>query len=281
MSPASVSGALNVAFEQAVVFEQVRVWRTVNGEKRFLLRDVDWSVGSGEQWGIVGPNGAGKTTLLRIASAQMRPSSGSATILGGRLGRTPMHGLRRRIGLVDVSLARRFYPEQRVIDVVLTGVAGAILLTDEPGSDEIERARSLLDAFGVGALAERIFASCSEGERARVMLARALLAEPELLVLDEPASGLDLGARELLLASIEAIAGGRSALTTLTVTHHFEELPASTTHLLLLEAGEVVASGRIAETATDENLSICFGTPLRVEHSEGRVHVRAAGPTRS
>jgi iron complex transport system ATP-binding protein len=263
-----------------VVFEQVSVWRTVKGEQRYLLRQIDWSVRLGEQWGIVGPNGAGKTTLLRIASAQMRPSSGSATILGGRLGRTPMHELRRRIGLVDVSFARRFYPEQRVIDVVLTGVGGAILVTEEIGRAEVERARSLLATFGVGALAERIFSSCSEGERARVMLARALMAEPELLVLDEPASGLDLGARELLLAAVEEIARTRSQLTTLTVTHHLEELPASTGHLLLLKAGEVVAAGTIAATATDENLSACFGTPLRVEHSEGRLLVRGAGSTR-
>jgi iron complex transport system ATP-binding protein len=277
MSPASVNGALPVG---AVVFEQVSVWRTVQAEKRFLLRDVDWSVGPGEQWGIVGPNGAGKTTLLRVASAQMRPSSGAATILGGRLGKTPMHALRRRIGLVDVSLARRFYPEQRVIDVVLTGVAGAILLADEPGAGEIERALSLLEAFGVRSLVERTFASCSEGERARVMLARALLAEPELLVLDEPASGLDLGARELLLSSVEEIARTQSALTTLTVTHHFEELPGSTTHLLLLRGGEVVAAGPIVATATDENLSACFGTPLRVEHAGGRVHVKGAAAGR-
>jgi iron complex transport system ATP-binding protein len=274
MSAASESG------ERPVVFEQVSVWRTVQGAKRFLLRDVDWSVGPGEQWGIVGPNGAGKTTALRIASAQMRPSSGSATILGGRLGRTPMQALRERIGLVDASLARRFYPEQRVIDVVLTGVGGTILVTEEIGPAEIERARALLGIFGVLPLVERIFASCSEGERARVMLARALISEPELLVLDEPASGLDLGARELLLASVEEIARTRSHLTTLTVTHHFEELPASTTHLLLLRAGEVVAAGPIAAIATDENLSACFDTPLRVEHSDGRLMVRGAGSAR-
>jgi iron complex transport system ATP-binding protein len=263
-----------------VVFEHVNVWRTVQGDKRFLLRDVDWSVGPGEQWGIVGPNGAGKTTALRIASAQMRPSSGSATILGGQLGRTPMQALRERIGLVDASLARRFYPEQRVIDVVLTGVGGTILVTEEIGPGEVERARALLGIFGVLPLVERIFASCSEGERARVMLARALISEPELLVLDEPASGLDLGARELLLAAVEEIARTRSHLTTLTVTHHFEELPASTTHLLLLRAGAVVAAGPIATTATDENLSACFDTPLRVEQSEGRLLVRGAGPAR-
>jgi iron complex transport system ATP-binding protein len=225
---------------------------------------------------VIGPNGAGKTTLLRIASAQNRPSSGSATILGGRLGRTPMQALRERIGLVDASLGRRFYPEQRVIDIVLTGLGGTILVTEEIGAAEIERARSLLDVFGVGALSERVFASCSEGERARVLLARALVSEPELLVLDEPASGLDLGARELLLASVEEIARTQSQLTTLTVTHHFEELPSSTTHLLLLRAGEVVAAGLIGETANDENLSACFGTPLQVEHLDGRVVVKAA-----
>lgn len=271
MSPAGANGA------SPVVFEQVSVWRTVKAERRYLLREIDWDVGSGEQWAIVGPNGAGKTTLLRVASAQMRPSSGSATILGGRLGRTPLQALRRRIGLVDVSLGRRFYPEQRVIDVVLTGVTGAIILTDELDQADVERARSLLDAFGVRSLAERLFASCSEGERARVLLARALVAEPELLVLDEPASGLDLGARELLLASVEEIARTQSGLTTLTVTHHFEELPASTTHLLLLGAGKVVAAGPIAEIATDDTLSACFETPLRVEHSEGRLTVRGAG----
>jgi iron complex transport system ATP-binding protein len=276
MSAASVSGAQHVASEWAIVFERVNVWRNVKGEKRYLLREIDWTVGQGEQWGVIGPNGAGKTTLLRIASALNRPSSGSATILGGRLGKTPMQALRERIGLVDASLGRRFYPEQRVIDIVLTGLGGTILVTEEIGPAEIERARSLLDVFGVGPLAERIFASCSEGERARVLLARALVAEPELLVLDEPASGLDLGARELLLSSVEEIARTQSQLTTLTVTHHFEELPSSTTHLLLLRAGEVVAAGLIGETASDENLSECFGTPLHVEHLDGRVVVKAA-----
>lgn len=275
MSAVSISGALPVACERAVVLERVSVWKHVGGEQRFLLREIDWTVGQGEQWGVIGPNGAGKTTLLRIASAQNRPSSGSATILGGRLGRTPMQALRERIGLVDASLGRRFYPEQRVIDVALTGLGGTILVTEEIGAAEIERARSLLDVFGVGPLAERTFASCSEGERARVLLARALVAEPELLVLDEPASGLDLGARELLLASVEEIARTQSQLTTLTVTHHFEELPSSTTHLLLLRAGEVVAAGPIRDTATDENLSACFGTPLHVEHAGGRVLVQS------
>ena len=275
MSSASVNGARNVASEQAVVFEDVNVWRNVSGEKRYLLREIDWTVERGEQWGVIGPNGAGKTTLLRIASALNRPSSGSATILGGRLGKTPMQALRERIGLVDVSLGRRFYPEQRVIDVVLTGLGGTILVTEEIGPGDVEHARSLLDVFGVGALAERVFASCSEGERARVLLARALISGPELLVLDEPASGLDLGARELLLASVEEIARTQSHLTTLTVTHHFEELPRSTTHLLLLREGEVVAAGTIGETATDENLTACFGTPLHVELSDGRVLVKS------
>ncbi len=260
----------------SVHIEQVNVWRTRNADRAYLLRDVDWFVAEGEHWGIVGPNGAGKTTLLRLASAPMRPSSGRATILGGRLGRTSMPDLRRRIGLYDPALARRFYPEQRVIDVVLSGLGGAILVTDEPQPHEIERGRSLLETFGVATLAGRTFASCSEGERARALLARALVAEPELLVLDEPAAGLDLGAREQLLTAVERIASARAHLTTLTVTHHFEELPASTTHLLLLRQGSVVAAGEIGDVATNENLSLCFGTPLRVEHVGGRLLVRSA-----
>jgi len=187
-----------------------------------------------------------------------------------------MPELRKRIGFVDASLARRFYPEQRVIDVVLSGVTGAIWDGVKPTCGVIARARSLLDVFGVGSLANRTFCTCSEGERARVMLARALLPAPQLLALDEPAAGLDLGARASLLFSVEELAQSSTELTSLTVTHHLEELPSVTSHLLLLREGEVVAAGRIDETATDESMSLCFGTPLRVDQSGGRVIVRAA-----
>jgi iron complex transport system ATP-binding protein len=260
---------------EAVRLDDVTVWRSGGGVRRAILDGVDWRVRRGERWGIAGPNGAGKTTLLRIASAQLRPSRGEATILGGRLGAISMPELRRRIGLVEPALARRFYPEQRAIDVVLTGLSGSILLAEEPLAPEIARATALLGEVGGGELVLRTFASCSEGERARILLARALIADGELLVLDEPAAGLDLGGRELLLAAFEGAIRTRPTLTTLTVTHHLEELPPSTTHALLLRGGAVVAAGPLEATLTDETLTRSYGLPLRVERSEGRVFVRS------
>ena len=258
-----------------VAFEQVSLWRSSHGVRRTLLDRIDWTARAGEHWGIVGPNGAGKTTLLRIASAQTRPSAGSASVLGERLGRVPLQELRRRIGLVEPALGRRFYPDQRAIDVVLGGLSGSILLVVAPSGAEVERARSALAAVGVPELATRAFASCSEGERARIMLARALITEAPLLALDEPAGGLDLGGRELLLTAFERAVGERPRLTTLTVTHHIEELPPSTSHALLLREGRVVSAGALAQALTDESLSECFGLPLRLEHSGGRLFPHA------
>jgi iron complex transport system ATP-binding protein len=259
----------------AVVFEDVSVWRSNGGERKALLDRIDWNVDTGEQWGIVGPNGAGKTTLLRVAAAEIRPSSGSATVLGGRLGRTSMPALRRRIGFVAPAIARRFYPVQLAIDVVLSGSSGTILVVDESAPALREHAHALLDAVGAADLSERTFASCSEGERARILLARALAADAELLALDEPAAGLDLPGRELLLETFSRVTGDRPALTTLTVTHHIEELPATTSHALLLRAGTVVAAGPVTEALTAATLTECFGMPLQVERLGGRFFVRA------
>jgi iron complex transport system ATP-binding protein len=257
-----------------VRLEQVSVWRTVEGTRRTLLELIDWTAREGEQWGIVGPNGAGKTTLLRVVSAQMRPSQGAAWVLGERLGRVPLQQLRRRIGLVEPALGRRFYPGQRALDVVCSGLTGSILLPREPDPAELSRAHAALEACGVGALSTRSFASCSEGERARIMLARALVADAPLLALDEPAAGLDLGGRELLLAAFARAVSERPGLATLMVTHHIEELPPGTSHALLLRSGRVVSAGPLAEALTDESLSACFGLPLRLERVGGRLFVR-------
>ena len=262
--------------DEAVRFEQVSLWRSAHGVRKIILDRVDWTAEAGQHWGIVGPNGAGKTTLLRIASAQVRPSEGAAWVLGGRLGRVPLHELRRRIGLVEPALGRRFYPEQRAIDVVLTGLTGSILLADELSEDAAHRARTALEEVGAGALALRLFATCSEGERARIMLARGLIADAPLLALDEPAAGLDLGGRELLLGAFERAVRDRPGLTTLTVTHHIEELPPSTTHALLLRDGRIVAAGPLADSLTDATLSECFGLPLRLERIAGRLFVHTA-----
>jgi iron complex transport system ATP-binding protein len=261
--------------QEAVRFEQVGLWRSLHGVRRHLLDRVDWSVAAGERWAIVGPNGAGKTTLLRIASAQTRPSSGEAYVLGGRLGAVPLARLRAQIGLMEPALGRRFYPEQRALDVVCSGLSGSILLVDELTPAQLARAERALADVGVAALAERTFASCSEGERARILLARALSADAPLLALDEPAAGLDLAGRELLLSAFERAVAERPELTTLMVTHHLEELPATTSHVLLLRAGRVLEAGPIAATLTEAALSACFGLPLSLERSDGRVFVHA------
>jgi iron complex transport system ATP-binding protein len=267
------ASALSQPTEIVVDLAAVIVWRSAHGVRRTILDDVDWRVRRGEHWGVVGPNGAGKSTLLRIASAQMIPSRGRATILGGELGKVVMPELRRRIGVVEPAIARRVYPHHRLLDIVAAGAAGKTALTSEAGPREYEQARRLLDVVGVASLVERTFASCSEGERARVLLARSLMPDAPLLVLDEPAAGLDVGGRELLLTALDDVARQRPGLTTVTVTHYVEELPATTSHLLLLRDGRVGAAGPIDEVANDEAFSECFDTPLRVERSDGRVFV--------
>ncbi|RJL31218.1 ABC transporter ATP-binding protein [Bailinhaonella thermotolerans] len=248
---------------------------------RTLLHEITWRVEYGEHWVVLGGNGAGKTTLLSVASAVRHPSSGTAEVLGRRLGRVDLRELRSHIGLVAAS--------QRLVDeellegegatahtVVLTGHTGTSLpLWDRYDDAARDRARRLLADLGCAALAERPFRVLSQGERARVRVARALMPDPALLLLDEPFAGLDLPAREDLLDSLQALPGSRPDLTTITVTHHLEEVPSTTTHALLLRGGRVLAAGKAHETITDEGLSACFGRPLRVHHLDGRWHVQS------
>lgn len=264
-----------VRLEQASVHR-----RGPHGERRFIVRDATWSVREGEHWAVLGPNGAGKTTLLRIASAQMHPSTGAAALFGGTLGRIRIPQLRHRIGVVDLGVSARFFPGLRAVDVVLTGVTGTSALLDEHVARErVAAARELLRLVDVVPHADRPFAGLSQGERARVMLARALITDAALLVLDEAGAGLDLPGRELLIASLSRIAHERPALASIVATHHVEELASVTTHALLLRDGAVVAAGPINETLTGELMSECFGLPLTVERREGRFFARASGGT--
>jgi ABC-type molybdenum transport system, ATPase component/photorepair protein PhrA len=264
-----------VRLEQASVHR-----RGPNGERRFLVRDATWSVREGEHWAVLGPNGAGKTTLLRIASAQMHPSTGAAALLGGTLGRIRIPQLRHRIGVVDLQVSARFFPGLSAVDVVLTGVTGTSALLEEHVTDgRVAAARELLRLVAVEPHADRPFAGLSQGERARVMLARALITDAALLVLDEAGAGLDLPGRELLIASLARIAGERPQLASIVATHHVEELPSVTTHALLLRDGVVVAAGPIDETLTGELMSECFGLPLTIERREGRFFARASAGT--
>ena len=256
----------------AVEVAGLGVWRACPGGGRVrILTGVDWRVAVGERWALIGPNGAGKTTLMGVAGAVMHPSEGVASVLGRRLGTTDLRELRARIGHVDAAMAGAFRPRTTSRDVVLSGVTATILVRRERvGPDDRERAEELLDEMGCAPLADRAFALLSRGEQQRVLLARALVSRPGLLLLDEPTAGLDLPGREAFLARLDALAAERPALTTVQVSHHVEELPASLTHALLLRDGAVVASGTASEVLTSEALSACFAARVRVIAADGR-----------
>ncbi len=240
------------------------------GEK-WLLSGIDWRVEPGEQWALLGPNGAGKSTLLTLAAAVMHPTEGRVELLGERMGRTDVRRLRERIGVVEARLDRKLNESYDVSTIVLTGATGTrIPLWDRYDDETRDRAGELIELFGCADLAERPFGICSQGERQRILLARALMSSPRLMLLDEPASALDLPAREALLAALEALAGSDSGLTTVLATHHLEELPRTTSHALLLHGGELVASGPVEETLNGEVLSRCFAMPIEVSRRDGR-----------
>lgn len=266
-----VSQRAGVVADAVVEIEGARVWLP---DGKSILDGIDWTVRPGEQWALLGPNGSGKTTLLTIIRAFKHPSAGSVTVLGRRFGESDLWPLREQVGLVDSG--------QRVLewliseDVVLTGLTGSIQpIWDRYGPEETARARELLALVGASALANREFNTCSQGEKQRVRIARALMANPSLLLLDEPTTGLDLPAREALLGAISALAQAQPELATITVSHHLEELPASTTHALLLRGGQIVAIGPVAETLTTEHVSACFGFPITVRQDDGRYFAHA------
>ena len=242
-----------------------------------LLDLVDWQVELDERWVVLGPNGAGKTTLLRLAGAELHPSSGTVDVLGERLGRTDVFELRPRIGFCSAALAGRVPGHELVRDLVVS--AGyAVLGRWRESYLEIDtgRADALLAAFSVAQLAARRFDTLSEGERKRVLIARALMTDPELLLLDEPAAGLDLGGREDLVARLGALAMDPDSPALVLVTHHVEEIPPGFTHVLLMRDGAVVAQGLLSEVLTSATLSTTFGQPLVLDRIAGRYFARRA-----
>ncbi|MBT2550123.1 ABC transporter ATP-binding protein [Arthrobacter sp. ISL-65] len=247
----------------------------VRGAKT-LLSKVDWQVSEGERWVILGPNGAGKTTLLQIAAARLHPTSGIAGILDESLGKVDVFELRPRIGLSSAALANQIPEYETVLNVVVTAAYGVTGRWREGyEKDDERRAFALLNDWGMGPLLNRKFSTLSEGERKRVQIARALMTDPELLLLDEPAAGLDLGGREDLVHRLSQLAMDEDAPAIVLVTHHLEEVPPGFTHAMLMRDGEVVAAGPLEEVLTSGNLSETFGLPLDVSVNAGRYTATA------
>ncbi|CAN5350971.1 ABC transporter ATP-binding protein [soil metagenome] len=242
-----------------------------------ILKSVNWTVDDAERWVILGPNGAGKTTLLQLAAAQSHPTAGKVQVLDDVMGKTDVFELRPRIGFASTALARRVPRDERVIDVVLTAAYSVTGRWNE-NYDEIDlrRAQRVLAEWKLSALENRRFGDLSDGEQKRVQIARSVMTDPELLLLDEPAASLDLGAREELLQLLGGFASAQSSPAIVMVTHHVEEIPPGFTHGLLLADGEIQAAGVLDEVITAENLSAAFDLPLVVTSNDGRFTARAA-----
>jgi iron complex transport system ATP-binding protein len=257
---------------QVLEFSDVVVRRNA----RDIVDHLDWSVDDDHRWVVLGPNGAGKTTLLQLADTLVHPTSGRVTILGEQLGRTDVFELRPRIGFASTAMAKRVPPDETVLNVVLTAAYSVLGRWNEAYEDIDERrALRVLSEWRLDHLADRTFGTLSDGEQKRVQIARAIMTDPELLLLDEPAASLDLGAREELLILLGGYAQAPTTPAMVMVTHHVEEIPVGFTHVLLLREGRVVAAGPLDEALTADNLTEAFGVPITLTSDEGRYAARA------
>ncbi|MEV0360693.1 ABC transporter ATP-binding protein [Nocardia sp. NPDC050697] len=250
---------------------------TIRRSGRTLVGPVTWQVELDERWVVLGPNGAGKTSLLRMAAAEVHPTAGTANLLGEVLGKVAVTELRPRIGLSSAAVAARVPADEKVADLVVS--AGYAVLgrwREKYERVDTERALDMLESLGAEHLADRTYGTLSEGERKRVLIARALMTDPELLLLDEPAAGLDLGGREELVERLGDLASDPDAPAMVLVTHHVEEIPPGFTHGLLLREGEVVAQGLLADVLTAENLSAAFRQSIALDQVDGRWFARRA-----
>jgi iron complex transport system ATP-binding protein len=277
------SGVTTVRWRKHMPAEVLRLHGVgVSRDRSMLIRDVTWTVRDDESWVIIGPNGAGKTTVLLVASGMIMPTEGFAEVLGEQVNAADLTELRSRVGISSAAVAEQMPRGEKVLDLVLTAGYGILGRGGEDyDSFDVVRAVELLDAVGCSHLVRRRFGTLSEGERKRVQIARSLMADPELLLLDEPAAGLDLGGREELLGRISALSRDPGAPVLVMVTHHVEEVPAGTTHAMLMRKGTVIAAGPVQAVFTQRNLSRCFGVPLIVERRADRWIAFAAPGLRS
>jgi len=238
---------------------------------RVILSEIDWTIEAGQRWILLGPNGAGKTTLLRIATGYLFPSDGWAMLLGRRLGAVDVREMRARIGVAGASIEALVVPGRTPLELVVTGARGSLDPWWDTYSDvEWARARDLLERLGCGPLAERTYGTLSSGERQRTLIARALMPDPDLLVLDEPYAGLDIGGREDLIAALAGLAAGARPAAIVLVVHHLEEIPAGFDHALLLADGRVVAAGSIDDVAASKPMSAAYRRDLVIERRGDR-----------
>jgi iron complex transport system ATP-binding protein len=256
----------------ALKFTDVSIVR----DGKVILDHINWTVDGTERWVILGPNGAGKTTLLQIAAALIHPSSGKAKLLDDRLGAVDVFELRPRIGFVSSAMSRRIPADETVLNVVMTAAYSVTGRWNEQYEEvDLDRARRVLDEWKLGAFLDRRFGGLSDGEQKRVLIARAVMTDPEMLLLDEPAASLDLGSREELLQLLSTFAKSDRAPAMIMVTHHVEEIPQGFTNALLLAGGKIVAAGKVEEIVTEQNLTETFGLPLELTGRNGRYAARA------
>lgn len=257
---------------ESIKFDAISVVR----DNRHILNSIDWQVSESQRWVILGPNGAGKTTLLKVAAAQIQPTSGQALILGHELGGVNVFDLRTRVGFASSALISHIPNSETVLNAVMTASYAITGRWNETYEDiDIRRARRVLAEWDLSELAERALGTLSDGERKRVQLARAVMTDPELLLLDEPVASLDLGAREQTVKLLGAYAQSSSAPSMVMVTHHLEEIPLGFTHAMLINQGEIVAQGEIDRVITSEFVSETFGFALEVSKSAHRYQVQA------
>jgi iron complex transport system ATP-binding protein len=254
-----------------VHFENVSVVR----DGKLILDDINWDVGPDERWVIIGPNGAGKTTLLLLAAAYEHPTDGALTILGEQLGEGDVFGLRPRLGFASTAMARQIPPTETVVNVVMTAAWAVTGRWNEHyESVDEERARRVLAEWKLDRLADRRFGTLSDGEQKRTMIARAVMTDPEILLLDEPAASLDLGSREELVRLLGEFATSPTAPVIIMVTHHVEEIPPGFTHALVIAEGRIQSAGPIGSTLDSDTLSSAFGIPITVSRFAGRFAAR-------